>query len=310
MRARLIHNPSAGAGCHAADDLIAALERAGFEVACERRFRKKRIAKWLEQPADVAVAAGGDGTIIATVRALMGRSVPLAIARLGTANNIAASLGLDAPVADALEGLRDPVRRRLDVGIAGGAWGERLFVEGVGVGLFQHVLQHEASSEDKHPDRALRILLEAARHYPPCAWQVTIDGEDRSGEYTLIEAMNVRSIGPGVQLAPIADAFDGLLDVVLLTERERPALTRYLEALLAKDPGARLDAPMTRARHLHVRLAGASARLDDEILPGPREPASEHLDVRLLPGAIELWLPRPMAVPTRPRHEDALRASP
>lgn len=291
MRARLIHNPNAGAADHSAADLTAALERAGFDVSCARRFRRKTIPELLDRRVDLVVAAGGDGTIAATVRALVGRHVPLAIARLGTANNIATSLNLDAPVLEQLEGLGEPERRWLDVGIAGGSWGERIFIEGVGVGLFQHVLEHEASSDDKRADRALRILLDEARRYRPRGWELTIDGVDRTGEYILVEALNMCSIGPNVHLAPHADPFDGVLDFVLLTERERPALVRYLEARLANDPGASLEGQIERARHVHIRLAGGSARLDDEIIPGRDRPASEHLDARILPAAVELWLP-------------------
>ncbi|AKF05505.1 diacylglycerol/lipid kinase family protein [Sandaracinus amylolyticus] len=248
---------------------------------------------WLDRKPDLAVAAGGDGTVAATVRALVGRNVPLAIVRLGTANNIALTLGLDGSPEELLEGLRHPIRRRLDVGIAGGAWGERLFVESAGVGLFQHVLEHEASSADKSQERGLGVLLDELRRHRPRAWSITVDGADRSGEYLLVEAMNIASLGPRVRLAPDADPFDGALDVVLVRERDRRALTSYLAALRAGDHGARLEVPTERARHVHVRLAGASARLDDDIVSGPGQPPSEHLDLRVLAGAVELWLPRP-----------------
>lgn len=310
MRARLIYNPTAGDAQHSADQLIDALARAGFDVACGRlrKKRRKKMKRWLEEPIDLAVAAGGDGTIAATVRALVGHDVPLAIARLGTANNIAASLGLESPVAEELEGLRDPERRRLDVGIASGAWGERLFVEGAGVGLFQHVLENEASSDDKRADRALRMLRSELRKYRPREWQLTLDGVDRSGEYLLVEVMNMCAIGPGVRLAPSADPFDGRLDVVLLTERDRGALLRYLDARLANDRGARFEAEVERARHVHIGLAGASARLDDEIVPARDEPPSQNLDVRLLPAAIELWLPRARSHVARSRSAAERRA--
>ncbi len=48
----------------------------------------------LDVPADLVVAAGGDGTVGAAARALAGSGVPLGVMPLGTANNVARSLGI------------------------------------------------------------------------------------------------------------------------------------------------------------------------------------------------------------------------
>ena len=92
MRATLFHNPSAG---HKADkdDILAAMKLADFEV---RYISTKEgdIEQALEKKTDLLVIAGGDGTITEITTKLPDRSTPVAVLPLGTANNIARSLGV------------------------------------------------------------------------------------------------------------------------------------------------------------------------------------------------------------------------
>ena len=50
---------------------------------------------------------------------------------------------------------------------------------------------------------------------------MSIDGKDISGRYILWGAMNIRSAGPALHLAPKAKTDDGRLDFVAVREHER-----------------------------------------------------------------------------------------
>ncbi len=63
----------------------------------------------------------------------------------------------------------------------------------------------------------LKIRLEAC---PAIQLKMALDGRDLTGDYVLLEAMNIRSIGPNLRLAPDADPGDGLLDIVLVSDSE------------------------------------------------------------------------------------------
>src|SRR5687768_7439178 len=80
--------------------ITAQIRRAGHEVARVLRDEDAPDSV-VGSKADALVAAGGDGTVARAARALAGSAMPLAILPLGTANNIATSLGInDDPAAD------------------------------------------------------------------------------------------------------------------------------------------------------------------------------------------------------------------
>jgi hypothetical protein len=114
VRALVLHNPTAGSGDVAADDLLAALA-AGGVAARYCSTKQPEFADALGEPADMVVVAGGDGTVAKVIRHLRDRRLPLAILPLGGANNIACSLGITAdPLAIARTGWREAEARRLD----------------------------------------------------------------------------------------------------------------------------------------------------------------------------------------------------
>jgi hypothetical protein len=80
----------------------------------------------LDKRADLVAVAGGDGTVASVARRMVGRGIPVAVLPMGTANNIARSLGLlKKSFEELVEGWRDARRVPLDVGIVCGPWGER-----------------------------------------------------------------------------------------------------------------------------------------------------------------------------------------
>jgi diacylglycerol kinase (ATP) len=134
MHAVLVHNPTAGSGSHTAEALTALLREAGYSVtACSTKECVYKEA--LKEHADLILNAGGDGAVGRVIRCLPHYNTPVAILPLGTANNVARTLGIEGDADRLLECVRKHVTRSLDVGIVSGPWGRRRFVEGVGVGL-------------------------------------------------------------------------------------------------------------------------------------------------------------------------------
>jgi diacylglycerol kinase family enzyme len=297
MHVTLLHNPAAGEGEPSRHQLVRALLDAGHAV-CYQSTKERGYEKALEEPGDLVLVAGGDGTVRKAAGHLLGRNVPMALLPLGTANNVGKALGVEGSPDEIIAGLASARLRRFDAGLARGAWGETHFLEAVGVGLFAVTMCRVEARDDhregraEHPDlgltRDLRYLSRVLRDLRPRSWHIEADGHDLSGDYLLCEVMNIPSIGPNLGLAPRAEFGDGLFDVVLAGERERDALAAHIAARVAGRE-SELDLPVRRARQVTVIAPGAEVHVDDE-LERPGEEASamgELIQLTQLPGALQ-----------------------
>jgi len=245
-RATIIHNTAAGDGRPSGGELRELIQRHGYTLAYATTDDDLDIA--LQDPGDLVAVAGGDGTVGEVAVRLLGRGIPLTILPVGTANNLARSIGIDGPIDRLIEGWSDGTTRPLDVGFAHGPWGYRPLVESCGLGLFAHAMPvlsalkkgggapelREAVVRDDR--RALRRLLEQFRPRPV---DLHLDGRALDDEYLMVEVMNAPMLGPRLRLAPAADPGDGQLDVVLIRERDRQPLAQWLDDNARTDP--RLD---------------------------------------------------------------------
>ena len=116
-------------------------------------------------------------------------------------------------------------------------------MEAAGGGLFADYFPFAEANEKKEasPEEELNahlsLLRELSLDYPPRHWTMSIDGKDISGRYILWGAMNIRSAGPALHLAPKARTDDGRLDFVAVREHEGEILIKYVDAHLAGRKG-------------------------------------------------------------------------
>ncbi len=162
----------------------------------------------------IVVAAGGDGTIAEVAAGLAGNAASLGIIPLGTANVLAAELGLPHAPREIAAALAFGRARVLWPGIATSAQGQRLFVQMIGVGLDALVVHHLPLGLKRVLGRGayvLQTMAEIARYdFPPVS--LMIDGEPHTaasavickgrlygGNYPL--ALGADSARPGFQVA-------------------------------------------------------------------------------------------------------------
>jgi diacylglycerol kinase family enzyme len=150
----LLHNPTAGASHPNAEELLEGIHKA---IGVKPRYFSIKNPDWkdaLSKRWDAVILAGGDGTVGKSVRWLRNRKTPIAILPLGTANNIARSLGIEGDLESLLSKLPTSSARSLDVGCAKGPWGERMFLEAVGVGsIAEGVFSERTTTAQAHPAR-------------------------------------------------------------------------------------------------------------------------------------------------------------
>jgi diacylglycerol kinase (ATP) len=262
MRATLLHNPGAGDGNLSADELRAALRKAGFTPAYHA-LPGVDLDEALRAPADLLAIAGGDGTVARALKALPRREVPVGVVPLGTANNIARSLGIEGAPRELIAGWRGADHRRVQVGVARGPWGSCRFVEGVGFGALADAaakaneLPKAASDRKRHSrDNLRRVLAEAE----PVELRVALDGRDVPAPLLLAEALNIGFVGPSILLAPHADPCDGRLDLVGVTPAQRGGMLAWLD----EQPDGPPPATLLQGCRIRVAWRGAALHLDDE----------------------------------------------
>ena len=293
----LLHNAKAGDESWSRNDLVKLVRRAGFEpryFTLRRALAEPRLLDWGE----FVIVAGGDGALCKVALALLGRNRPIAPLPLGTANNIARSLGLSRRPEDIVSGWRKLRSRPFDVGLLEGPWGRRPFFEGVGVGLISRsiavleeidevaVYEYKKAKHKLHRDVCVAASL--AREMRPIPASLALEGRHFSGDFLLVEILNIRRAGPGVEVAPHASPSDGRFDVVSATADQRPRLLRTLKARLKdKDNVRSMSTRRARRVHLEVRVP-CELRIDDDTL---LLAAGNTIEITMKPGALQFVLP-------------------
>ena len=125
-RAVVLVNPGARRGGEAIDGILAKLTEAGVTLheaslgtpaEIEARIR---AAEGPDGPADCAIVCGGDGSLCRAAPGLIASSFTLGILPMGTANDLARTLGIPVELEAAAEVIVAGHQRRIDLGTVNG----------------------------------------------------------------------------------------------------------------------------------------------------------------------------------------------
>jgi YegS/Rv2252/BmrU family lipid kinase len=199
---------------------------------------------------DVAVAAGGDGTVNEVVNGLMlslerGDRIPaLGVLSVGRGNDFAYGADVPADLSDCVRVIAEGRERPMDVGrIAGGDYPNgRYFANGIGAG-FDTIVGLEAAKL-KHVHGFMAYVIGALRTFVlyPEAPHVRIehDGGVIEQESHQISILNGKRMGGTFFMAPDAKNYDGLLDMCIAGRLSRGEMVdligRYTKGTQAKHP--------------------------------------------------------------------------
>jgi len=215
-------NPNSRPGSLAAsvDGCLSILERAGI-VLVREMSQREGLSNLIQKhntlsDIDLVVIGGGDGTINAAASGLLKTNLPLGILPLGTANDLARTLGLPADPAAAAAVIAAGHTRRIDVGLVNG----HPFFNVASIGL-SVTLARELTAERKrrwgrlaYAVAAIRALAQARR---PFSADITREGDEIVHVKTLqIAVGNGRYYGGGMAVWEDARIDDHCLDLYSL----------------------------------------------------------------------------------------------
>lgn len=269
----LLYNPKAGDKEYSLEKLVALIKAEGYQ--CGYSSTKDEEMEAFKTQSDLIVAAGGDGTVKKMVNLLRkGRRKelpPLTILPLGTANNISRTLGIEGKIEEMIASWKNWDLRSYDLGEIKGLRDPAFLMEGLGFGLFPY-LMHEMNKLDYTPNssgeslqNALELLRRILTEYKPHFCELQIDDSDHSGKFLLAEIMNIRSIGPNLNLSPLSDPGDGEFEIVLLPKSQKEKFLAYVEAKLRGEEEL-FSYHTLKGKRICISWEGTHMHVDDKVI--------------------------------------------
>ena len=212
----LVRNPTSGSAGDADDaTLIEALggHRRVTPIVADADELGQQVRAAAEG-ADLVVAAGGDGTLHATLQALgdTAGGVRLGVIPMGTGNDFATALGMPEDPLDAARALLTGRDRRIDVAVAVGAGGVTRRFLNASIGGFPVAVDDAVSGRLKRIAGPAAYTLAGAKVAADLP-RATVTIADRVVEDCVAAGVgNGPTVGGGIPMWPHADPSDGLLD--------------------------------------------------------------------------------------------------
>jgi len=218
-RALMLLNPKARRGAQALE-VVPLIEGAGISVTVESFASPAEASADIVRRAgevDLVIVCGGDGTVASAALGVLEAGLPLGILPLGTANDLARTLGLPADLKAACQVIAAGRTRRIDLGMVNG----KPFFNVASLGLSSD-LAHGLTGESKrrwgrlaYARQALQVLA-AAR---PFRARIESRSENLEVRTLQIAVGNGRHYGGGQIVHSDAAIDDGHLDLYSLSPK-------------------------------------------------------------------------------------------
>lgn len=290
MKVALFHNASSGSEDHTDDELLKIIRRAGHDVGHVAGKVDALLEELQREPYELVVVAGGDGTVGRTACELAEWGVPIAILPLGTANNLALTLGMEKYSRKLAEAWQRAEAVPFDLATIDDGNLRTRFAEGVGWGVFARTIALAKSRPEKgrrrrRLERGREFFGVQAASILPRVYEIEVDGKSYSGDYLMVEVLNIPYIGARLQVSPESNPSDGRLEVVLARPSDRDAL-----AALATD-GVVSENSLLRvpAHEVRVHADEGIAHCDGHLIR--HRPGARSFEVRVQAGAIRCLRP-------------------
>jgi diacylglycerol kinase (ATP) len=246
------------------------------------------------------IAMGGDGTISAVIRGLVGSDVHLGIIPAGTENDIATSLGIPEDIKEACRLIAEDHTRQLDLAqISTKKKKKFVFFMVATVGLATTL--YPDMKDVPHGDLSnLKDAFMTLIHSKPNPKVfITLDDDSKVEVETMMVAVtNTPVIAAKNMIAPNASMDDGLLDIAVFPNFTKAELVAYFAKTAEQHETSDEKAQLYRARKIKIKTDPKLEIAAEGIMLG-----KGSAKIKVLPGALQVIAPEPGAGAEKPKEE-------
>jgi diacylglycerol kinase (ATP) len=297
-RALLILNRHARHGRTGAAAAVDRLQAAGFELieeAADQPTELPQLIRRYQDRVDAVVIGGGDGTLTMAVDGLVDARLPLGVLPLGTANDLARTLGLPTDPAAAADVIAGGHLKAVDLGWVNGTHFFNVAAVGLSAAITRHLDPRRKSRWGvlAYPITAARVLY----HARPFTADLVTETETIRVRTVQVTVGNGRYYGGGLTIDEAAGIDDGVLHLLSLEVERWWQLIPLLPGLCRGTLRGAKHVRTLRGRAFEVRplkKRKKAVTADGEVCG--RAPAR----FRIVPGAISVYVPPPVSSEPRP----------
>ena len=243
--ALLLVNRHARQGQKRYEEAINCLHQLGLKIITESTENPTQLGELIrhyQQEINLVIVGGGDGTLNAAVEAIVDTQLTLGILPLGTANDLARTLGIPNSIPQACEIIANGKLRRIDLGSVNGKY----FFNVASLGLSVNITQ-QLTKEIKQRWGILAyaaIAFQVIWKSRPFSAEIQIHGESTLVKTVQIAVGNGRYYGGGMAIVHDAAIDDQRLDLYSL---EIDHWWQIIPLLPAMREGKQINWPNVRA---------------------------------------------------------------
>ena len=295
LHAKLIANPGSGTVAGRGkllEQVIRDLKSLGVKVDVSVAKPKENAIpiarKAVKDGYKLIIAMGGDDTIEAVIRGIGGAKVHLGMIPVGTANNLAKSLGIPEDPKQACQLIASNQIRKLDMGQVKLKNGKKfLFFELVTVGIAAAVYPDLEKVNKGRLSSITGVIQTFLSHEIKPKITLMMDGESVITVETMLAiASNVPLIGPNMLVDPNASLEDGLLDISLYPSFSKAELLSYSTKVMHEGSTDDGSIQRYRARKLKIKSSPRLAVMADGVMLG-----KGTAKIKVMAGALRVIAP-------------------
>ncbi|AFY48807.1 conserved protein of unknown function BmrU [Nostoc sp. PCC 7524] len=285
--ALLLVNRHARQGQNRLLEAINCLQKLGFQLTEESTEHPSHLAEIIHKyknHVDLVIVGGGDGTLNAVVDALVETQLPLGVLPLGTANDLARTLGISNSLPEACEIIAHGELRRIDLGWVNG----KHFFNVASLGLSVKITQKLTKEVKKrwgvlaYAATALQVIWESR----PFSAEIRMNGKSYRVKTVQIAVGNGRYYGGGMAIVHDAKIDDQRLDLYSLEIKHWWQIIPLLPAI-------------RKGRHIHRQNVRSLHGQEIEIYTRKTRPINTDGEIttytpahfRVIPKAVAVFVP-------------------